>query len=548
MDKADSTPSGFGRSQWIATGLLLAVPVAPILKYVVRAPPVWIFAAGAVAIAIAVLADWIRRATEQAAKSLGPAIGGLMTVSFGSIAEIVLALFVLAAGNAEVVKAQITGSILGTSLLGLGLAIVVGTLGREQLRFKRERTALLSSLFILVVIALLLPAAFDLAQRTLSGAPRMVDEVDLSLGVAIVLLALYAANLAYTLVTHRAVFAPDEPRDTEGAWPMAVSVGVLIGATMLVAMEAEAVSAALEATAASLGLSDIFVGVIVLALIGTASDLVAAVWFAKRGKVGLALSICVGSSIQVPWDRAAFWAQARHPQRPRVATPGHWGRVTTRTAAATPLASPTRRAPTRSCRSTWRWPTTRSTRWNLAPARGPALTATPPAPGNAEAPPTTPETARAPTSRWTASSKRRRRTMPKTRAWTSWTSWTSWTTPTQHATRSRALWQPTRCPRNCRARTKNRSSWQPPHGATPAASATDMKGRLDEKGEERSMDFPCDEKGLGGARRRASGHARTPTRTCSALIRYEKAGFAIAEGDTQGPVRLAPLRLQKLST
>ena len=397
MDKADSTPSGFGRSQWIAIGLLLAVPVAPILKYVVRAPPVWIFAAGAVA--IAVLADWIRRATEQAAKSLGPAIGGLMTVSFGSIAEIVLALFVLAAGNAEVVKAQITGSILGTSLLGLGLAIVVGTLGREQLRFKRERTALLSSLFILVVIALLLPAAFDLAQRTLSGAPRMVDEVDLSLGVAIVLLALYAANLAYTLVTHRDVFAPDEPRDTEGAWPMAVSVGVLIGATMLVAMEAEAVSAALEATAASLGLSDIFVGVIVLALIGTASDLVAAVWFAKRGKVGLALSICVGSSIQVPWDRAAFWAQARHPQRPRVATPGHWGRVTTRTAAATPLASPTRRAPTRSCRSTWRWPTTRSTRWNLAPARGPALTATPPAPGNAEAPPTTPETARAPTSR-----------------------------------------------------------------------------------------------------------------------------------------------------
>jgi Ca2+:H+ antiporter len=296
-DNDGNGKSAFGRSQWIATGLLLAVPVAPILKYIVGASPVWIFAAGAVA--IAVLADWIRRATEQAAKSLGPAIGGLMTVSFGSIAEIVLALFVLAEGNAAVVKAQITGSILGTSLLGLGLAIVVGTLGREQLRFKRERASLLASLLILVVIALLLPAAFDLAQRTLSGAPRMIDEVDLSLGVSIVLLALYAANLAYTLITHRDVFASDEPRESEGAWPMGVSVGVLIGATVLVAMEAEAVSAALEATAASLGLSDIFVGVIVLALIGTASDLVAAVWFAKRGKVGLALSICVGSSIQV---------------------------------------------------------------------------------------------------------------------------------------------------------------------------------------------------------------------------------------------------------
>ncbi|MDQ6680249.1 MAG: calcium/proton exchanger [Pseudomonadota bacterium] len=297
MADSDEQGSGFGRSLWIATGLLLAVPIAPVLKYVVGASPVWIFAAGAVA--IAVLADWIRRATEQAAKSLGPAIGGLMTVSFGSIAEIVLAFFVLAAGKAEVVKAQITGSILGTSLLGLGLAIVVGTLGREQLRFKRERAGLLSSLLILAVIALLLPAVFDLSQRALAGAPRLVDEEDLSLGVAIVLVILYAANLAYTLVTHRDVFAPDEPRDTEGAWPMAVSIGVLIGATALVAIEAEAVSSALEATAASLGLSDVFVGVVVLALVGTASDLFAAAWFARRGKMGLALNICVGSSVQV---------------------------------------------------------------------------------------------------------------------------------------------------------------------------------------------------------------------------------------------------------
>ena len=97
-------------------------------------------------------------------------------------------------------------------------------------------------------------------------------------------------------------FAPDEPRETEGAWADGASIGVLIGATALVAMEAEAVSAALEATAASLGLSDIFIGVIVLALIGTASDLVSAAWFARRGKVGLALSICWGSSIQWPWS------------------------------------------------------------------------------------------------------------------------------------------------------------------------------------------------------------------------------------------------------
>lgn len=297
MADSDQQSSGFDRSLWIAIGLLLLVPVAPILKYLVGASPVWVFATGAVG--IAVLADWIRRATEQAAKSLGPAIGGLMTVSFGSIAEIVLAMFILVAGKSEVVKAQITGSILATSLLGLGLAIVVGTLGREHLRFKRERAGLLASLLLLAVIALLLPAVFDLAQQALAGGPRLVDEEDLSLGVSMVLVVVYVANLAYTLVTHRDVFATDEPRDTEGGWPMAVSIGVLIGATALVAVEAEAVSSALEATAASLGLSDIFVGVVVLALIGTSADLLAATWFARRGKMGLALNICVGSSVQV---------------------------------------------------------------------------------------------------------------------------------------------------------------------------------------------------------------------------------------------------------
>ena len=95
MDNANSRTASFGRSHWISIGLLFVVPVAPILKYLIGASPVWIFAAGAVA--IAVLADWIRRATEQVAKRLGPAIGGLMTVSFGSIAEIVLYSVMIAA-------------------------------------------------------------------------------------------------------------------------------------------------------------------------------------------------------------------------------------------------------------------------------------------------------------------------------------------------------------------------------------------------------------------------------------------------------------------
>ena len=289
--------SGSNLSLWIAACLLVFVPAAPALKYIFHAPPLWIFATGG--LAIAALSDWIRRATEQVAKRLGPAIGGLMTISFGSIAELVLALFVLASGQLNIVKAQITGSILGTSLLGLGLAIVVGTIGREHLDFKRERASLLASLLILAVIALLLPEVFDMAQRTLNGAPTAIDEEDLSLGVSIVLLAVYGANLVYTLVTHRDVFASDEPADSEGAWPMAAAIGALVGATVLVALEAEEVSGALAATAETLGLSSLFVGIVVLALIGTVADLFAAAWFARKGKMGLAFTICIGSAIQV---------------------------------------------------------------------------------------------------------------------------------------------------------------------------------------------------------------------------------------------------------
>lgn len=112
-------------------------------------------------VGVGVLADWIRAATEQLAQHTGPAVGGLLSVSLGSVAELILALFVLAQGQVDVVHAQITGSIIDTSPLGLGLAILAGGATRERQTFKRERAGLLSSLLILVVIALLLPAVFD---------------------------------------------------------------------------------------------------------------------------------------------------------------------------------------------------------------------------------------------------------------------------------------------------------------------------------------------------------------------------------------------------
>ncbi|KQP80284.1 calcium/proton exchanger [Methylobacterium sp. Leaf117] len=277
--------------------LLVLIPASAVLKYLIGASPLLVF--GSSALAVAVLAEWVRRATDQLADRVGPALGGLLTVSFGSIAELVLALFVLLRGEAEVVQAQIAGSIMGTSLFGLGLAIIVGGATRERQRFSAERAGLLSTLLILVVIALLLPAVFDLSGRMSDRAVTLsITDEELSLGVSVVLILLYLANLGFTLVTHRDVFAKD--KDGEKAdWSLPFALMVLVGATVAIAFESEMLAGTVSQAAGSLHLSPMFLGVIVLALVGTAGDLFAASWFAHEDKMGLVFNICIGSAVQV---------------------------------------------------------------------------------------------------------------------------------------------------------------------------------------------------------------------------------------------------------
>lgn len=280
----------------ISIGLLAFVPFAPALKYLLDASAGWVFLAAAVA--TAVLAEWVRRATEQLANRAGPTVGGLLNVSFGSIAELILALFVLASGEVSIVRAQITGSIIGTSLFGLGLAIIVGGISRERQSFSRARASLLSSLLLLSVLVLMLPAVFNLASRS---APHGVDlrlsDEELSLGVSGVILLLYAGNLVYTLVTHRDVFA----RESESAarWSVLASIGVMVVGTAAMALESELIASALAATATQVGISSYFLGIVVLALVGTSADLFAAAYFAHSDRMGLVMSICIGSAIQM---------------------------------------------------------------------------------------------------------------------------------------------------------------------------------------------------------------------------------------------------------
>ncbi|HZI41488.1 MAG TPA: calcium/proton exchanger [Gemmatimonadaceae bacterium] len=288
--------------------MLVLVPVSLALSLFGAVPRSVVFLSAI--LAIIPLAEWVRRATEQVAARAGSAIGGLMNVSFGNAPELILALFVLYNGHAGVVKAQITGSLIGNSLLGLGLAIVAGSFRREVQHFNRERAGHLSSLLILVTIAVLLPALFDYTERGVLRSPDTgaLDQ-RLSLGVAIVLILVYVGNLVYTLVTHRDVFAREstsgdwegEPSDLGIAepWSLSRSLLTLAVATSLTAVEADIVSNTVEATAVHLGLTPFFLGVVVLAVVGNAAEYISAVYFARRGHMGLVVGITVGSTIQV---------------------------------------------------------------------------------------------------------------------------------------------------------------------------------------------------------------------------------------------------------
>ncbi|MEO7966907.1 MAG: calcium/proton exchanger [Gemmatimonadaceae bacterium] len=314
--------------------LLLLVPASLIVAYGTHAPPLWTFVISIVA--IIPLAEWIRRATEELARVVGGSIGGLLNVTFGNAAELILALFILQAGHQDVVKAQITGSIIGNSLLGLGLAIVFGSWGRERQTFRQAHAGQLASLLILSVIALIVPALFDLTERGLYRDldPRILNE-RLSIGASVILITLYIANLIYTLVTHRDVFDLDEDdpdvvpakatssvsvkkveKAVVGAahppWPLWRSLAVLIGATAFISWEAELVSGALEPAAVTLGLSTFFLGIVPLAVIGNAAEYLSAISFARQNRMGVVMTITVGSSIQVALFTAPVLVLASH--------------------------------------------------------------------------------------------------------------------------------------------------------------------------------------------------------------------------------------------
>ena len=278
--------------------LLVFIPAALLLE-LLHASPVLVFVASACA--IVPLAGYMGKATEHLTERTGPGIGGLLNATFGNAAELIIAFMALQKGLHDVVKASITGSIIGNILLVLGLSALCGGLRYERQIFNRTASGVGSTLLALSAIGLLVPALF----HQIVVRQQVTYERELSLDIAIVLFLTYLLSLVFSLRTHKHLYTPDTSQHAMEAaletttWSVRRAVMLLLLATVGVAVMSELLVGAVEHTAHVLGMTEIFVGVILVAIIGNAAEHSTAVLMAMKNQMDLAINIAVGASAQI---------------------------------------------------------------------------------------------------------------------------------------------------------------------------------------------------------------------------------------------------------
>jgi Ca2+:H+ antiporter len=272
--------------------MLLFVPAALVVHYLIPTPPLVVFILSA--LGIVPLAGALGEATEELGAHLGERAGGLLNATMGNATELIIAFFALRAGHSEIVKASLSGSIIGNILLVFGMSVLVGGLGRERQQFSRRNASINSTMLFIAVVSLVIPAAFDLAVfGHLEQHGERIEQ--LSLWTCVVLVILYGLGLLFT-------FGGAQPHVAEkhAAKGSAKSAAIsLVIATVMVGLLSEILVGEIEAAKKMLGMSDLFMGVIFIALIGNAAEHASAILFAKKDKMELALSIAIGSSIQI---------------------------------------------------------------------------------------------------------------------------------------------------------------------------------------------------------------------------------------------------------
>jgi|SRR3990170_1684845 len=287
--------------------LPIALVPIPILLRLFGAPDLAVFAAAGVA--VIPLANLMGLATEELSKRAGPGIGGLLNATMGNATELIIALVALgraaslaaggyqtdANGLVEVVKASITGSIIGNILLVLGLSMLVGGMRHRKQSFSIRAAELQVTLLVLAIVALVMPELFQLSTNGTGQLPSV------SLAIAGLLLIGYVLGLVFSLHTHKDVFNPVTQELEKPIWSRKFAIGVLVGATVLVGLVAEVLVGSVEGATPALGIPrpELFMGVIVIAIIGNAAEHSAAVMMAWKNKMDLSVAITTISSVQI---------------------------------------------------------------------------------------------------------------------------------------------------------------------------------------------------------------------------------------------------------
>ncbi len=261
-------------------------------------------------LAVIPIAGWMGKGTEHLAEHVGSGLGALLSATFGNAAEMIIALMALSKGLTDIVKASITGSIIGNILLVLGLALFSGGLKYKTQKFRRSAARSSATSLLIAAIALLIPTVFHRVADESNGWTA-AREHQLSLAIAVVLFASYICTLVFSLITHREMYVAKVELDADkevvhaeeesghAPWSKGKAIGVLVAATLAVTVMSEFLTSTVEAARLSLGFSEVFVGVIVVAIIGNAAENSSAILMALRNKMDLSLGIAIGSSMQI---------------------------------------------------------------------------------------------------------------------------------------------------------------------------------------------------------------------------------------------------------
>lgn len=285
-------------SKWITRiglALLILIPVSIILAYVNISPVVKFIVS---ALAIIPLAGIMGRSTEHLSSKVGAGLSSFLNASFGNAAELIIGFSALRAGLHEIVKASITGAIIGNVLLVVGISFLLGGLKYKKQEFNRTTMSIGATLLLLSAIGLVVPALYH---SIALGQPKIIEQ-ELSLEIAIVLFIVYILSLLFTFRTHKHLYVgqPDkEHHNLKEAWGTKKAISILLISTGFIILVSENLVAAIEPAAHTIGMSEIFVGVILVAIIGNAVEHFAAIPFALKDNMDVSLGIAVGGSQQI---------------------------------------------------------------------------------------------------------------------------------------------------------------------------------------------------------------------------------------------------------